>query len=159
MSIFDPAGKGSYINGDSGDPGDNNRFRTIWWRDVIGETLEKNPVFGLGFGSDLASRFLADYDLLTDESFAARSPHSLIVTLFGRTGFVGLFAWLTVSAGLARMVWRLFRKGEPDGIGLACIVCVYWISACVGVVLESPMAALVFWSAAGLASASAQEGP
>ncbi len=155
VSIFDPAGSGTYINGESGDPGANNRFRMIWWRDVIEDTLSTNPVLGTGFGSDLSTRFLADYDLLTDETFAARSPHSMIVTMFGRLGLVGLLAWVAISAALARMVWRLFKSGDPDGLGLASVVCVIWLSACVGVVLESPMGAVVFWTTAGLANARA----
>jgi hypothetical protein len=152
LSIFDPQGTGNYINAESGDPGGNNRFRLVWWGDVVDETLSKNPLFGLGFGSDLATRFLADYDLLSDENFSARSPHSMVMTVFGRMGTVGLLAWLAVSVGLGRMVWGLFRRGEPDGVGLACIVCITWISACFGVVLEGPMGAVVFWSVAGLAS-------
>jgi hypothetical protein len=155
VSIFDVEGTGTYINGESGDPGDNNRFRVIWWRDVIDETASSAPVFGLGFGSDLASRFLADYDLLGDESFAARSPHSIVVTVFGRLGFVGLLAWIGVVAGLGRMVWRLFRRGDADSLGLASVACVILISACVGVVLESPMGAVIFWTVAGLGNARA----
>ena len=158
ISIFDPQGTGNYINAESGDPGGNNRFRLIWWRDVVDETLSTNPAFGLGFGSDLASRFLADYDLLSDENFSARSPHSMIVTVFGRMGIVGFLAWLAVAAAIATLVWRLFRRGQPDGIGLACVVCVTWISACVGVVLESPMGAIVFWTALGLANSILHEG-
>jgi hypothetical protein len=158
-SIFDPSGRGSYINAASGDPGDNNRFRIIWWGDVIGETLATSPVTGLGFGADLASRFLADYDLLSDETFSARSPHSMLVTVFGRMGILGFLAWVAVSAGLARMVWRLFRRGDPDGMGLASMVCVIWTSACVGVVLEGPMGAVAFWTVAGLANARALREP
>jgi hypothetical protein len=159
LSIFDPGGTGSYINAESGDPGSNNRFRWIWWTDVYDETVHKSPVFGLGFGSDLASRFLADYDLLADETFSARSPHSMIVTTFGRMGFLGLAIWLSVSAGMARLVWRLFRRGDPDGLGLASAACVIWISACVGVVLESPMGAVIFWTVLGLANSSVQPAP
>ena len=151
-SIFDPAGTGSYINAESGDPGDNNRFRIIWWKSVLEETLDTNPAFGLGFGADLASRFLTEYDLLSDENFSARSPHSMVMTIFGRMGIVGLLAWIAVSAGIWRAVWRLLRSGDPDDMGLASIVSVTWISACVGVVLEGPMGAVVFWTALGLAS-------
>jgi hypothetical protein len=159
ISIFDPGGTGSYINAESGDPGSNNRFRLIWWTDVCDETFHTNPVFGLGFGSDLTARFLADYDLLSDETFSARSPHSMIVTTFGRMGFLGLAIWLAVSAAMARVVWRLFRSGDPDGLGLASAACVIWISACVGVVLESPMGAVIFWTVLGLANSSPQPLP
>jgi hypothetical protein len=155
ISIFDPEGTGSYINGESGDPGDNNRFRLIWWRDVCEETLSTNPLFGLGFGSDLAARFLADYELLSDETFSARSPHSIIVTTFGRIGFLGLAIWIAISAATARTVWRLFRRGDADSLGLASVTCVIWFSACVGVVLESPMGAVIYWTVLGLANSRA----
>ena len=156
VSIFDPTGAGTYINGDSGDPGGNNRFRLIWWRDVIEDTMATSPVLGLGFGSDLSTRFLADYDLLSDENFAARSPHSIIVTVFGRMGLVGLAAWLAVTASMAALVWKLLRRGEPDGMGLACIAISVFLSACFGVVLEGPMGATVFWITLGMASAAAR---
>jgi O-antigen ligase len=152
ISIFDPEGTGSYINGESGDPGGNNQFRLIWWRDVIDETLSTSPVFGLGFGADLSTRFLADYDLLSDDSFAARSPHSMVITVLGRMGILGLVLWLAISAGMARLIWRLFKGGDSDGMGLASLVCVVWVSACVGVVLEGPMGAVLFWTALGLAN-------
>jgi hypothetical protein len=152
ISIFDPAGTGTYINGESGDPGSNNQFRLVWWRDVIGQTLSTNPAFGLGYGADLSTQFLIDYDLISDETFAARSPHSMIVTVFGRTGVVGLAAWLVVIAAISQAIWRLIKSGEPDGSGLASVVCVVGTSACFGVVLEGPMGAVLFWTALGLAN-------
>jgi hypothetical protein len=158
VSIFDPRGTGTYINGESGDLGGNNQFRLIWWRDVIEDTLAANPVFGLGFGSDLSTRFLADYDLLSDEAFATRSPHSMIVTVFGRMGFLGIAAWIAVSASMAMMVWRLMKRGDPDGMGLASVVLVVWLSSCFGVVLEGPMGAVVFWIALGLANSVLRQG-
>lgn len=154
ISIFDPAGTGTYINAESGDPGGNNRFRWIWWRDVVEDTVEAGPVFGQGFGSDLSTRFLADYDLLSDESFAARSPHSMLVTVIGRMGFAGFAAWMAVSGAVAALVWRLMRQGDPDAMGLASITTVVWLSSCVGVVLEAPMGAVVFWTVLGMANSS-----
>ncbi len=159
LSIFDAEGTGSYINGESGDPGANNRFRRIWWADVVDETLGTNPVFGLGFGSDLAARFLVDYGLFSDETFAARSPHSMIVTTFGRMGFLGLAIWIAASAAIARLAWRLFRLGDADSLGLASVTCVVWICACVGVVLESPMGAVIFWTVLGLANSRVRPPP
>jgi hypothetical protein len=159
VSIFDPLGTGTYINGESGDLGGNNQFRLIWWRDVVEDTMATNPVFGLGFGSDLSTRFLADYDLLSDEAFATRSPHSMIVTVFGRMGILGIAAWIAVSASMAAMAWRLMRRGEPDGMGLASVVLVVWLSSCFGVVLEGPMGAVVFWIALGLANSALRQGP
>jgi O-antigen ligase len=157
ISFFDPAGHGNYVNNESGDLGGNNQFRLIWWRDVVEDTLATHPVMGQGFGSDLSARFLVDFDLLNDETFAARSPHSMIVTVIGRMGLLGLAAWLALSAGAAGLVWRLLKAGSPDQLGLASVVCVVWVSACFGVVLEGPMGAVAFWIVLGLASAQERE--
>jgi hypothetical protein len=155
VSIFDPAGTGTYINNESGDLGGNNQFRLIWWRDVVEDTASQSPLLGLGFGADLSTRFLADYDLLGDETFAARSPHSMLATVIGRMGFVGFAAWMSVSGGMFMLIWKLLKRGDPDGMGLASITAAVWTSACFGVVLEGPMGAVLFWTVLGLANAKA----
>jgi hypothetical protein len=157
-SLFDPGGHGTYINNESGDLGGNNQFRLVWWKDVIEDTVHSKPLMGQGFGADLSARFLADFDLLNDETFAARSPHSMIVTVFGRMGMIGFLCWMAISAFAASVVWRLFRRGEPDGMGLACVTAAFWFSSCVGVVLEGPMGAVIFWTALGLANSTLRKG-
>lgn len=159
VSIFDYEAKGRYVNRDSGDPGDNNRFRLVWWRAVVDETVADGPVFGLGFGHDLAGRFLANYGLLGADDFSARSPHSMVLSVFGRMGAAGLIGWLAIAAGMAGMTRRIFRQGSPDSRGFASIVWVIWFSACFGVVLEGPMGAVVFWTVLGLANALAGQTP
>jgi hypothetical protein len=158
-SLFDPGGHNTYINNESGDLGGNNQFRLIWWKDVIEDTVHSKPLMGQGFGADLSARFLADFDLLNDETFAARSPHSMIVTVFGRMGIIGFLCWMAASGFAASVVWRLFRRGEPDGVGLACITAAFWLSSCVGVVLEGPMGAVIFWTALGLANSTLRHRP
>lgn len=157
VSIFDYQATGNYGHRESGDPGDNNRFRLVWWRAVVDETLEESPVFGLGFGHDLAARFLANYGLLGAGDFSARSPHSMPISVFGRMGAAGLIGWIAIAAGIAGMTRRIFRRGTPDSRGFASIVWVIWISACFGVVLEGPMGAVVFWTALGLANGTPPE--
>lgn len=152
MSVFDLAGQGTYVNQESGDPGQNNRFRITWWDTVRHDTIAKNPVFGLGFGYDLAARFLVEYELLAAEDFTTRSPHSMIVSVFGRMGGLGLALWLAVAVSMGALTYRCFHVGDFDAIGLICIAWVLWLSACVGVVLEGPMGAVVFWIVLGLAN-------
>jgi hypothetical protein len=154
VSIFDTSGTGVYVNGESGDPGDNNRFRIVWWKDVLDEVSTSGPVLGLGFGHDLLARFLADYGLVADEEFAARSPHCVFVTVAGRMGLVGSLAWLAVVVSIGSLVWRIFGTGDAEAIGLGCVVAVTGISASFGVVLEGPMGAVIFWTALGLAKAT-----
>jgi hypothetical protein len=159
ISIFDFQGQGVYQNRDSGDPGDNNRFRLVWWGAVTRETLETNPLFGLGFGYDLSARFLADYDWLTVEDFAARSPHSIIFTMLGRLGLTGLAAFLAIAVAMGTGTWRLLRRARTDDAALGAlgwwsVSWVLFVSGCFGVVLEGPMGATVFWTALGLAHAT-----
>lgn len=152
VSIFDLEGTGTYVNQESGNPGLNNRFRLTWWSTVAQDTVAKNPVFGLGFGYDLAARFLVEYELLAAEDFTTRSPHSMLLSVFGRMGAVGLALWLAVTAAMGGLTRRCFKVGDLDAIGLVCIAWVLWFSACVGVVLEGPMGAVVFWTVLGLAN-------
>lgn len=152
ISIFDFQAKGNYMNRQSGDPGDNNRFRIVWWRAVAEETAEENPVFGLGFGHDLAARFLVDYGLLQADDFSARSPHSMIMSVFGRLGLAGLACWLAIAVAMLALTRRVLRAGTADQRGFASVAWVIWISACFGVVLEGPMGAVVFWTVLGLAN-------
>jgi hypothetical protein len=154
ISIFDFSGTGTYLHTDSGDPSDNNRFRRVWWRSVADETIERSPFFGLGFGADLAARFLTNYDLVGAEDFTARSPHSVIMTVFGRMGTLGLLLFLTIAAMMARSTTLAFRQRDFAAMGLWSVVWVLWFSACFGVVLEGPMGAVVFWTILGMASAT-----
>ncbi len=159
LSIVDLSGTGTYVNQESGDPGLNNRFRLTWWNTVVQDTLAQNPVFGLGFGYDLAARFLVEYDLIAAEDFTTRSPHSMLVSVFGRMGFAGLVLWGAVALSMLGLTKRCFRVGDFDALGLVSIAWVLWFSACVGVVLEGPMGAVVFWSVLGLANRTLAEVP
>ena len=152
VSIFDVEGSGTYVNQESGDPGDNNRFRLIWWRTVAQDTFAQNPAFGLGFGYDLAARFLVEYELIAADDFTTRSPHSMLMSMLGRMGLVGLGLWLAVAICMGYLTRRCFQLGDFDSIGLVCIAWVLWVSACFGVVLEGPMGAVVFWTVLGMAN-------
>lgn len=134
---------------------DNNRFRTMWWRAVASETLAQNPAFGLGFGYDLARGFLQEYSPDLTEEFTARSPHSILMSAFGRLGFAGLAVFAGFCGVLAVRTWRVMRDpaAAPLALGLWSSLWVILLSACFGVVLEGPMGAVVFWTLLGLANA------
>lgn len=165
-SILDVGGTRSYVNAESADSGANNQFRTIWWRSIIRETIVSDPAFGLGFGYDLAEGFIRDFDPAIGDEFTARSPHSMVMTIFGRMGFVGLFVWLAFMLILARESLHLARRarrqpGEnlDELLALHSLCWVILISACFGVVLEGPMGAVVFWTILGLAHSQTAEDP
>ena len=134
--------------------GDNNRFRSLWWRVVVDETMAQNPVFGLGFGYDLARNFLQEYNPEI-EDFAARSPHSIVVSTIGRLGLAGLAVFILFTGILTLRTWREVRDPQTPllQLGLWAAVWVILISAGFGVVLEGPMGAVVFWTLLGLAGA------
>jgi O-antigen ligase len=153
-SLTDVRGLRTYLSEESFDKGDNNRFRLVWWKNVLLETLQEDPVFGRGFGSDLAHGFLQEYYPDATEEFTARSPHNVVLTIFGRMGCVGIVVWLALCAALLRRTWSELRHGsDPQAWGLWCSAWAILCSACFGVVLEGPMGAVPFWLALGLANA------
>jgi hypothetical protein len=159
-SIADPGGERDYQNQDLQDKPDNNRFRSVWWRQVADETLAEGPWLGLGFGYDLAGEFTRTYFAESTEEFTARSPHNFLLTIFGRMGVAGtlpLFAFLAVVAGRTWHAGRLAAAGEAGGGDFALWIGAWSIlvAACFGVVLEGPMGAVVFWTLLGLANANA----
>ncbi|MBI4621987.1 MAG: O-antigen ligase family protein [Verrucomicrobia bacterium] len=161
-SIGDTQGARSYETADLGDKPDNNRFRLTWWRIVVGETWSEGRWTGLGFGYDLSDQFLRIYYAESSEEFSTRSPHNYPLTVFARTGLIGVGLLLVCLAGITMRTWRAGRRAaqsdqpsEPFAMWVGT-----WgifVSACFGVVLEGPMGAVVFWTLLGMANAAGSE--
>ncbi len=159
-SVFDPQGAQVYESEESYFKGDNNLFRTVWWQAVIGEALEGNPVFGLGFGYNLASSFVMQYYPESFDDFTARSPHNIFLTIFGRMGLVGLATWVWLCLVMARRTWCSLRSDDAKAAwGRWSSLWVLLTSATFGVVLEGPMGAVIFWCLLGLAAGTPTEDP
>jgi O-antigen ligase len=156
QSLTDYFGSGTYVSEESAMKGDNNRFRSMWWRAVVDETIEVSPVFGLGFGYDLARNFLREYNPEI-EDFSARSPHSIVVSTLGRMGFTGIGVFLAIIGSITLRTWRAVRHPETSRqtLGLWAAVWTILVSSCFGVVLEGPMGAVVFWTLLGILNAPA----
>ncbi len=155
-SVVDFSGTRSYRSGFTDDKADNNRFRLVWWRNVAVETFVTAPVFGLGFGADLARGFLQEYYPDSNDDFTARSPHNIFLTAFGRMGFVGALALALIYLTQFRATLRTVRatRANPSRDGVLALQAACWVllvSACFGVVLEGPMGAIPFWTMLGLA--------
>lgn len=153
ISVTDPHGVRAYSGEETFNKGDNNLFRTVWWRVSIEETLAGNPWLGLGWGHDLAREFVRVYYPESGDDFITRSPHNVLVTLFARSGAIGLAGFLLVIGAMAQRTWQAARRGTPAAAGLWSACWVILTSATLGVVLEGPMGAVVFWSLLGIASA------
>src|SRR5262249_44478770 len=153
--IADPLGTGSYSGEDTFYKGDNNLFRAIWWRNVFEETLEKAPVLGLGFGYSLADRFVREYYPDASEEFTTRSPHNVLLTIFARMGIVGFLPFALILGLIAHRTARSLRSGIGDETRLWGCAWIVFVGACLGVVLEGPMGAVLFWSTLGMANSLA----
>lgn len=163
-SIADFSGTRSYRSDDSGNKGDNNRFRLIWWRNVAVETATTAPLFGLGFGADLAAGFVREYYPDSNDEFSARSPHNIFLTVFGRMGSAGAVVLLAIYTTLFFSTLRTARAARTDptwhdAITLQAACWIVMVSACFGVVLEGPMGAIPFWVMLGLAHYAATRPP
>lgn len=156
-SMLDAGGTRSYRLESLEAKPDNNRFRTTWWKQVIGETWAENRWFGKGFGYDLSDNFQKIYYPEGSSEFAARSPHNFLITVFGRQGLLGLALLLVFLAALGVETWKTGNKALASREGTSRLV--WWLcgwiiftTACFGVVLEGPMGAIPFWLVLGLAN-------
>ena len=151
-SIVGPLQSAGNVDADLLYKWDNNQFRLVWWKNVAFETWEKQPVFGLGFGHDLADEFARIYYPEAADDFSARSPHNVALTVFGRMGASGLLIWLAFCATLLRCTWRSLRRTDDRaawGRWLALVIIL--VAAHLQVILEGPMGAVPFWVLLGLA--------
>lgn len=161
LSIADFTSNRTYLSSDLGDKSDNNQFRLVWWRSLATETWDTSPLLGLGFGHDLANDFARIYYAGANEDFSARSPHNFLLSVFARTGAVGLALLLAALGFAARATWvsQVAAPSErrPTILALWLLSWSILASACFGVVLEGPMGGVVFWTALGLANGLSTE--
>ena len=155
-SMTDLSGGRSY-RGEVGDYSSaNNQFRMVWWQSVFDETMRKGPIFGLGFGYDLAAGFIKNYYSNLYVNFEARSPHSIWLTILGRMGLIGLLSFSVVVFLILREAFITARKVARGALPASCLAFLIGAiiilgSASFGVVLEGPMGGILFWSFLGLA--------
>jgi hypothetical protein len=158
LTVVDFSGSHVPLTEDLSDKPDNNRFRTTWWREVIGEASSEGLWFGLGFGHDLTAQFVQVYYAESGEDFTVRSPHNFALSVFARMGLAGSGLLLMLLGLTARGTWRSSlqdeaRRPHPEWLAVWAI----FVSACLGVVLEGPMGAVVFWTSLGLANSELAE--
>lgn len=158
-SIFDVGAlqerKSAAAGGGADYSAETSRWRAAWWQAVYDETLRRGPVFGLGFGYNLANKFNRDFYGRTGGEATARNPHNVAFTFLGRMGFVGLglFVWLCIS--LLRQTFRVIlaiRRGDQplENINPWLIVLTVLFVGLFSHSFEGPMAAVPFWSLLGL---------
>jgi hypothetical protein len=124
--------------------------RLNWWSAIwtnITSSWERT-MFGLGYGISLVG--LA-HDTSIDP--AVREPHNSLISALGRTGFVGLFAYICVHIGLIvtglRTYWSYTAKGFQRislflyVFGVLCLL--LWIAAIGEDAFEKPYVAIPYY--------------
>ncbi len=153
-SMVDFSGGGSYQSDFGDQKAGTNDFRRKLWQTFIDETNAASPSFGRGFGYDFVFRFAEVYRLGPEGNL--RSAHNFYITLFGRMGWIGIavFAVLTgqIVVGGVRAALAVKAGLMPTAdLGYWCATWVILVSSSVGVVLEGPVGAIVFWALLGVA--------
>ena len=153
-SMVDVSGRQNYASQYGEEKAMNNEFRRRLWESFVDETNSSSPVFGRGFGYDFISRFENTFQRGGWEGL--RSAHNFFVTVYGRLGLLGLLVigaifGQTIVGGLQAA--SLVRRGvyPLEDLGYWCGSWAILISSGVGVVLEGPVGAVVFWAFLGVA--------
>lgn len=157
VSLTDFSGARTYKTEGSIGTGGNNQFRIIWWKTVFDQTLRNSPFFGLGFGYDLTGQFFLRYYNLFEDRLGTRSPHSIIVTIFGRMGIIGMILFLMILIFMTKRTSVAIPRARELGtlteeISYWCMAWLILVSSFFGVVLEGPMGAIIFWIILGIAN-------
>jgi O-antigen ligase len=130
------------------------RARNMVWQEVIDWTGQEpvRVIVGSGFGNN----FLADSGaavLLEGTTYTGvRSPHNWFVGIYARLGLVGVILALAVCGQLLWLILRNLRRisGEPLLLLAALVIVAVLPVANLGVVLEAPHGAVIFFWSAGI---------
>lgn len=140
-------------------------WRAVWWRQLVEEVWNEEPLWGLGFGADLS--YYNPYLRRLDEGrWPTRSPHNFNLTVLTRMGALGFLLWAGVLVvgvgGLARRAWlnrvgarRLAPAERAELAFWAAMLLATWVNSSLGVLMEGPVLGIWFWFALGFGTARA----
>jgi hypothetical protein len=133
------------------------RARWKTWRLVWSESVASpgRIVFGVGFGANIVADAGATAVIGASPESNVRSPHNFLLTVFARTGVIGVLALVLFLFMLVKSSMRVFRNNDQLSLlGLLLIVALL-IGSLFGVIMESPFGAVPVYWAAGIIMASA----
>lgn len=160
IATVDPSATGTSAVGEGA--AGTAKARSNAWTRLVEWNFEdqQRAVVGVGFGPDFlvdsgASLLLVSNDVGGDT--VPRSPHDYWLGSMARLGVIGLGLLVLVVGQFLVRVWKLRRRAreEPLQMLVLLIGLSLLIPASLGVVLESPFAAVPFWWAVGAALGSA----
>jgi hypothetical protein len=129
------------------------RARRLAWQ-AIENYVERNNTrdwTGVGFGPDFLHDSGGDILLLGGSTEDVRQPHDYVINTWARLGLIGLMLIVAVAVFGVRIIAKLGRSPQLGGLDITAIAVAVGlsVSACYGVVLESPFGALPVWWALG----------
>lgn len=133
----------------------NTRWRLYVWKDILKETAKK-PLLGYGFGKAFIPPTIVK--LGWGGSWQVKGfqdPHNSFLSVFHRTGIVGLGLLLYLIISFTISTMRSIRSMRDTEIArymfglLLCMMCIIGISTFM-VVLEGPYLGIFFWVIMGL---------
>lgn len=146
-----------------------SEWRVEWWKRITRDVFRESPILGLGQGADISLGFLDDYfgygaGLRDETGMIPRYPHSIVFTVLGRLGLLGVLLWGIFFFILARYALRAAktyraRETEPGFLVLWSYVVAALLNAFVQATFESPYAAIPFWVILGWGLRSLEAAP
>jgi len=140
---------------------DTAEWRLVWWTKITNDVNRQNPLFGLGFGQDIASDFHKMYfrTASVDPDIArTRGAHNAFFTMLARMGWIGALMFTAVVIIQLVYFWRAiiaFRQGliPPSqaylwGSNICAFVITFFQYA-----WEASYSAVPFWTCMGLSYA------
>jgi hypothetical protein len=138
----------------AGDLVGNTSWRIELWTDVLQDINLNAPVLGRGYGVSLGEF----YGFEGFDQTELRSAHNSHMTIFGRSGYLGIslwiLLWVTWFALVTRARLALFARGLRREAGLAVATMAFVVATHVNAVfdpsMEGPPVSYWLWSAYGL---------
>ena len=92
--------------------GTTTKWRWDWWMTIWHDTMEMAPFWGQGFGADITGPFLEAWlgPAYADATGYARFPHSVIFTVIGRIGIIGLAIFIPILTAITLLTLKSSRK-------------------------------------------------
>ena len=129
-------------------------WRWLWWATISVDTMNEAPFWGQGFGADITGPFLEAWlgPAHADPTGYARYPHNILLTNFGRLGFIGLTIFCMLFASIGFFVLKFCRKyfcspfrRDADLICFGVVIA-GMINAVLQATYEVPYGAITHWT-------------
>jgi hypothetical protein len=131
-------------------------WRLTWWIMITEDVMSQSPFYGLGFGSDISSKFHSSFNKashVNTNKHYARYPHNIVFTVLGRMGLIGLLIFIPIIILIIRELWigfmvlrRTRKRCDPKYAFAWAFVLGGFSNAFFQSTFEAPYTAIMFWT-------------